>query len=67
MDERLARHATGEGIDHISIGDVGELIVLLGETLNVHPKGLVDPLSIVVEVLGVSWVGVGTLEVADED
>ena len=30
VDESLAGHATDEGIDHVGIGDVGELIVLLG-------------------------------------
>ena len=69
VDERLASHATDEGIDHVGVGvgDVWELIALLGEALNVLLEGLVDPLPTVTEVLGVLWVGVGTLEVADED
>jgi len=67
VDERLAGRATDEGIDHVGIGDVWELIALLGEALNVLLEGLVDPLPTVTEVLGVLWVGVGTLEVADED
>jgi hypothetical protein len=41
--------------------------VLLGEALNVLSEGLIGPLLVVTEILGVSWVGVGTLEVADED
>jgi hypothetical protein len=44
MDERLAGHAAGEGIYHVSIGDVGELIVLLREALDVFSKHLVGPL-----------------------
>ena len=35
--------------------------------LNVLPEGLVSPLLVVVEIPGVPWVGVGTLEVANED
>jgi len=35
MDERLIGHAVGEGIDHVSIDNVGELVVLLGEALDV--------------------------------
>ena len=67
MDEDLAGHATDEGIDDIDVGDVGELIALLGEALNVLLEGLVGPLPAVAEILGVPWVGVGTLEVADKD
>ena len=50
MDECLASHATDEGIDHISVGDVGELIALLGEILDVLPEGLIGPLPIIAEV-----------------
>ena len=50
MDERLVGHAADEGVDHIGVGDVGELIALLGEALVVLPKGLIGPLPIVVEV-----------------
>ena len=67
VDERLAGRATDEGIDHVGIGDVWELIALLGEALNVLLEGLVGPLPVVVEILGVHWAGIGTLEVADED
>ena len=35
--------------------------------MNVLPEGFIGPLPIVVEVLGVPWVGVGILEVVDED
>ena len=48
-------------------GDVWELIVLLEEVLNVLPEGLIGLLLVVAEILGVPRVGVGTLELADED
>ena len=37
VDERLIGHATDEGIDDVGIGDVGELIALLGEALDGLP------------------------------
>jgi hypothetical protein len=67
VDECPIGHAVDEGADHVGVGDVWELIVLLGEVLNALPEGLVGLLPIVVEILGVPWVGVGTLEVVDED
>ena len=50
MDECFIGHATDEGIDHVGVSDVGELIVLLGEALDVLLNGLVSPLPAVVEV-----------------
>ena len=50
MDERLASRAIDEGIDHVGVGDVGELIVLLGEALDVPSEGLIGPLPVVLEV-----------------
>jgi hypothetical protein len=50
MDERLTSHAAGEGVDHISIGDVGDLIVLLREALDVLPEGLAGPLPVITQV-----------------
>ena len=44
VDERLTSHAADEGIDHISVDDVWELIALLGEALNVLLEGLIGPL-----------------------
>jgi hypothetical protein len=67
VDEHLAGHAVDEGVDHIGINDVWELIVLLREALNVIPEGLVICLLAVAEIPGVPWAGVGTLEVVDED
>ena len=67
MDKCLIGCATDESVDHVSISDVRELIALLGEALDVLLEGLVGPLLIVAKILGVPWVGVGTLEVANED
>jgi hypothetical protein len=67
MDEHLVGHATDEGIDHVSVGDVWELIAFLGEALNVLLEGLIGPLLADAEILGVPQAGVGTLKVADED
>ena len=67
VDKNLVGHAIDKGIDHISIHDVGELIVLLGEALDVLLKGLVGPLPIGVEVPCVLGLCVHTLEVSDED
>jgi len=51
--ERLTGRATDEGVDHVGVGDVWELIELLGEALNVVLVGLISPLLVVVEILGV--------------
>ena len=67
VDKCLAGHAVDEGIDDVGIGDVGELIALLGETLDVLSKGLVGPLPVVAEVPRVPRPSVLTLQVADED
>ena len=50
VDECLVGHAIDEGIDHVDVGDVGELIALLEEALDVLPKGLIGPLPAVEEV-----------------
>ena len=50
MDEHLTGHAADEGVDHVGIGDVGELIVLLGEVMDLLPESLIGPLPIVAEV-----------------
>jgi hypothetical protein len=54
VDKHLAGHAIDEGVDYVSVSDVGEPIALLGEALNVLSEGLVGPLHTVVVVLGVS-------------
>jgi hypothetical protein len=50
VDKHLAGRATNEGIDHVGVGDVRELVVLLGEALDVLSEGLVGPLPTVAEV-----------------
>jgi hypothetical protein len=50
VDEYLTGHAADEGIDHIGIGDVGKLIALLGEVLDVLSEGLISPLLVVADV-----------------
>jgi hypothetical protein len=50
LDEYLAGHAADEGIDHISIGDVGKLIAFLGEVLEVLLEGIISPLPVVADV-----------------
>jgi hypothetical protein len=67
VDKRLAGRAADEGVDYVGVGDVGELISLLGEALNVLSEGLIGSLPIVAKVLGVCWAGVATLDAADED
>ena len=52
VDKHLTGRATDEGVDHVGVGDVWELIALLGEVLNVLPEGLVGPLLAVVEIPG---------------
>jgi hypothetical protein len=42
MDKHLTSHAVGEGIDHVSVTDVGELIALLGEAMDVLLEGLMS-------------------------
>ena len=42
MDECLTGRAADEGIDHVSVGDVWELIMLLGEALNDLGEGFGD-------------------------
>jgi hypothetical protein len=50
MDEHLVGHAADEGVDHAGVGDVRELVVLLGEALDVLSDGLVGPLPTIEEV-----------------
>jgi hypothetical protein len=50
VDERLVGRATDEGVDHIYVSDVGELIALLREALDELLEGLIGPLPAIVEV-----------------
>jgi hypothetical protein len=58
VDERLVGHVADEGVDHVGVGDVWELIALLREALNVLLEGLIGPLLAVTEILGVPRVSV---------
>jgi hypothetical protein len=66
VDERLTSHAVVEGVDDIGVGDIGELILLLGEALDVLPKGLIGPLLAITRVLRCAGPSVRTLEVPNE-
>ena len=55
VNQRFIGHAIDEGIDCLGVGDVGKLIVLLGEVLNVLLEGLIGPLPTVAKILGVPW------------
>ena len=50
VDECLVGHAVDERADHVGVGDVRELIALLGEALDVLPEGIVGPLPAVAKV-----------------
>jgi hypothetical protein len=50
VDGCLIGHVASEGIDHFGISDVGKLIVLLGEALDVLSKGLISPLPVIAQV-----------------
>jgi hypothetical protein len=54
MDERHTGHVVDEGVDHVGVGDVWELIALLGAALNVLLEGLIGPQLVVVEIPGVA-------------
>jgi hypothetical protein len=38
-DEGFTCHAIGDGVDDVSVNDVGQLIALAGEALDVLSKG----------------------------
>jgi hypothetical protein len=50
VGESLAGHAADESVDHVNIGDVGKLIMLLGKALYVLLEGFLGPLPTVAEV-----------------
>jgi hypothetical protein len=54
VNQHLKGRATDESIDYVGVSDVGELIVLFGEALDVLLEGLVGPLPTVMEVPGVT-------------
>ena len=66
VDKRLVGGATGEGIDDFSVYDVRELVLLLGEALDVLSKGLVRPLPAITQLPRVTRSSVCTLEMPNE-
>jgi hypothetical protein len=56
-----------ESADNVGVGDVGQLVALLGEASDVVTEGLIRLLPIVLEVLGVPRARVCALEVSHED
>jgi hypothetical protein len=65
-DQLFAGGAREEGHDNVGVGDVGELGALLGETLDVIPKGFTRLLLAASEVPRVAEAHVGSLEVSLE-
>lgn len=49
MDEHLACGAAGEGNDDVNVGDVGQLVALFGEALNVLSESLARLLPAVMQ------------------
>ena len=67
MNQGLTGGPGQEGSYNISVGDVRELVALLGEALDVPTEGFFGLLSIVFEVPWVSRALVCALEVSHED
>jgi len=67
MDQGLAGGSRQEGSYHVGIGDVRELVALLGEAPNVRAEGFVGLLATVLEVPGVPRTFVHALEVPHKD
>jgi hypothetical protein len=67
VNQGLVGSPEQEHIDDVGISDVGQLIALVGETLDVVMEGLVQFVPIVLEVLGVPRTRVGALKVLHKD
>ena len=67
MNQGLIGRPGQEGSDHVGIGDVRELIALLGEASDVPTEGLTGLLTAVLEVPWVPRVLVHALEVSHKD
>jgi hypothetical protein len=66
MNQGLVGSPEKECADDIDISDVGQLIALLEETLDVVMEGLIWLRPIVLEVLGVPRARVGALKISHE-
>ena len=67
MNQRLAGHLGQEGSYHVGVGDVKELVALLGEAPDVPTEGFTGLLVTVLEVPGVPRTLVHALEVPHKD
>ena len=67
MNQRLAGHPGQEGSYHVGIGDVRELVALLGEAPDVPIEHLTSILTAVLEVPWVPRALVCALEVSHKD
>ena len=67
MNQELTGRPGQEGSYHVSIGDVRELVALLGEASDVPMEGLTGLLMVVLEVPWVPRVLVCALEVPHKD
>ena len=67
MNQGLAGHPKQEGSYHVGVGDVRELVALLGEAPDVPMEGLTSLLMAVLEVPWVPRVFVRALEVSHKD
>ena len=67
MNQRLAGHPRQERSYHVGVGDIRELISLLGEASDVPTEGLTDLLTVVLEVPWVPRAFVRALEVSHKD
>ena len=67
MNQRLTGHPRQEGSYHVCIGDIRELVALLGEAPDIPTEGLTGLLSAVLEVPWVPRALVCALEVPHKD
>ena len=67
MNQGLVGHPGQEDSYHVGVGDVRELVALLGEALDVPVEGLTGPLTIVLEVPWVPRAFVHALKVSHTD
>ena len=67
MNQGLTGGPGQESSYDVGVGDVGQLVALLGEGLDVPMKSFPGPLSVVFEILWVPMMRVCALEVSHED
>jgi hypothetical protein len=67
VDQGLTGTPRQKGPDHVSVGNVGQLIALLGEAMDVLVESFVWLLPIIIKVPEVPQAHVGALEVNHKD